>query len=177
MKLLKTVVIALLLLVLVVVGVGFMLPSKFSVERSIRIEAPPAAVYAQITDLKQWKEWGVWFERDPDMQITYSGNPNQVGMASAWVSASEGSGQMEIQRLVVNQSMTYSLYFPEFEMTSTGEFRLAEMDDHTLVTWKDYGDVGNNPIDRYFALMMDSMIGADFEAGLQNLKKRVEQSQ
>jgi hypothetical protein len=34
----------------------------------------------------------------------------------------------------------------------------------------DYGDVGSNPVNRYFALFMDNMIGSDFEIGLENLK-------
>jgi hypothetical protein len=34
----------------------------------------------------------------------------------------------------------------------------------------DYGDVGNNPINRYFVFFMDNMVGADFEIGLENLK-------
>lgn len=68
----------------------------------------------------------------------------------------------------------YSLYFPDFDMSSTGELTLVETDNGTQVTWRDYGDVGFNPVNRYFAVMMDSMIGPDFEAGLANLKNVVE---
>lgn len=30
--------------------------------------------------------------------------------------------------------------------------------------------MGNNPIAKYFGLLMDKLIGADFERGLNNLK-------
>ena len=35
-------------------------------------------------------------------------------------------------------------------------------------------DMGAGPVGRYFGLMMDSMVGADFAAGLQNLKLLLE---
>ena len=44
----------------------------------------------------------------------------------------------------------------------------------TRVTWTNEGDMGANPVNRYFGLMMDSMVGPDFEAGLKNLKALAE---
>lgn len=160
--------------VILFILVGFLLPSEFKVERSITINAPASKVYAQVANLKQWKKWGVWFQRDPQMTVEYQGQPEQVGMKSSWQSASEGSGEMQIIELTPNQRMVYSLYFPDFEMGSTGEFQLTEQNGNTKVVWLDYGDVGSNPLNHYFAAFMDSMIGPDFEQGLKNLKKLVE---
>ncbi len=36
------------------------------------------------------------------------------------------------------------------------------------------GDFGSNPLFRWFALVADSMTGADFDAGLANLKALAE---
>jgi hypothetical protein len=36
------------------------------------------------------------------------------------------------------------------------------------------GDMGSNPLFRWFALTMDSMVGKDFSAGLANLKALAE---
>lgn len=174
MALLKKFSIGIAVLVILFVGVGFILPSEFRVERSITIDAPAENIFARVGDLKEWKKWGIWFKRDPDMQITYSGPERGVGMKSVWISAAEGSGEMEVIALVPNQKLTYSLYFPEFDMSSTGEFTLTENNGKTTVVWADYGDVGSNPLNHYFAAMMDSMIGGDFEAGLDNLKTLVE---
>ena len=154
--------------------VGFLLPSEFRVERSITINAPVEKVYPKVADLKQWRQWGVWFQRDPQMTVTYQGRVAAVGMKSSWQSDSEGSGEMQIKTLIPNKMMVYSLYFPEFEMGSTGEFEFIDQGQQTRVVWLDYGDVGSNPVNRYFAVMMDSMIGPDFETGLANLKVLVE---
>src|SRR5690606_16939708 len=42
------------------------------------------------------------------------------------------------------------------------------------VTWSMQADMGNNPIGRWMGLMMDSIVGADYETGLASLKKLVE---
>ena len=81
---------------------------------------------------------------------------------------------MEITGLQHNRVMTYRLYFPDYERGSTGEFTLESVEGGTLVTWSDSGDMGMNPVNRYMGLMMDGMIGPDFELGLENLKTVVE---
>ena len=44
------------------------------------------------------------------------------------------------------------------------------------MTWTNQGDVGTNPINRYFAQAMDRLVGPDFETGLKNLKALAERS-
>lgn len=106
------------------------------------------------------------------MQVEYTGMAKQVGMKSEWVSASEGSGNMTISAIEPNQKMTYALVFPEFGMSSTGELVLSAKDGGiTEVTWMDYGTLKGNPMQRYFLLGLDGMIGPDFEAGLAKLKE------
>lgn len=171
MGLLKKLVIGLAVIVGLFLGIGFFLSSEFHVERSIQINAPVDKVFSNIVNLKKWREWGIWFERDPNMQVTYTGPDSDVGMKSSWISEQEGSGEMQIIGLEPNSNVKYSLYFPDFDMGSTGELQLTQEGEMTKVVWMDYGDVGSNPVNHYFALMMDGMIGPDFEAGLQNLKE------
>ena len=164
------------LLVLLLI-VGFLLPSEFKVQRSIIINAPASEVYKHVVNLRNWKTWGVWFKRDPSMLITYSGAEGDIGMTSKWESEQEGNGEMVIIAIELNQRFIYSLYFPEMGMGSTGEFIFKEENGQTEVIWLDYGDLGSNPINHYFSLFIDQMIGPDFEVGLENLKKLAEFSQ
>ncbi|GAA0344401.1 K(+)-transporting ATPase subunit F [Bowmanella denitrificans] len=176
MGIIKKIALGLVLLIVLFFAVGFMLPSEFRVERSITIDAPAEKIYPQVADLQKWQDWGVWFKRDPAMQVHYDGPTAEVGMRSEWISAQEGSGVMEIIAADPDKRLVYSLYFPEFEMGSTGEIILTDEEGKTRVQWVDYGDVGSNPINHYFAVMMDSMVGPDFEMGLANLKTLVENS-
>ena len=43
-------------------------------------------------------------------------------------------------------------------------------------TWHNEGPLGMNPVARYYGLLMNKMMGPDFETGLHNLKVRVESS-
>lgn len=174
MKILKLAVSGLIAFVVLFVVVGFILPSDFHVQRQITINAPADKVYPYVVNLTQWQKWGVWFNRDPNMQITYSGPEGFVGHKSSWISDSEGSGEMTVTEMTPNEKLVYTLFFPEIDMGSTGEITLLETNGTTKVIWADYGDVGSNPINHYFAVLMDSMVGPDFKAGLINLKALVE---
>jgi uncharacterized protein YndB with AHSA1/START domain len=161
-------------IVLLVVAGGFFIPSKFSVERSTVINAPPNKIYNLVVEPRQWTKWSVWNQRDPDMRITYSGPPFGMGAKWSWVSKSEGTGTMEFTRVEPDRTVEYSLFFPDFGMRSNGVLRLEPAGAGTKVTWISSGDVGGNPLKHYFTLMMDRWVGTDFEAGLANLKALAE---
>ena len=59
-------------------------------------------------------------------------------------------------------------------MRSSGQLRLETAGAGTRVTWTNEGDMGANPVNRYFGLFMDRLVGPDFEGGLKNLKVLVE---
>lgn len=159
------------------VVIGFLLPSEYEVKRNIIIKAQPEEVYPEVVDLRAWQNWGVWFQKDPDMQIEYGGPDRAIGMYSKWQSETQGDGEMRIINLQHNKEISYSLYFPDFDMGSTGEVKLEPTIEGTKVVWSDSGEVGNNPVNRYFVLFIDDMIGPDFEMGLENLKTVVENKQ
>ena len=93
MKVLVKVFGALVALWVVLLLVGFFLPGHYRVERSLVLAARPERIYAQVGDLRAWSRWGVWFERDPAMKITYSQATDQVGSWSSWVSREPGRRQ------------------------------------------------------------------------------------
>ena len=55
-------------------------------------------------------------------------------------------------------------------MVSHGALMLADTTTGTRVSWTNEGEFGGNPFIRYIGLMMDSMVGKDFDAGLNKLK-------
>lgn len=78
--------------------IALFLPSNFGVQRKVEIDVFAEQMYAKVTDLRAWKTWGGWFDRDPNMQVTYTGDIAAVGMKSSWKSEQEGSGEMTITR-------------------------------------------------------------------------------
>jgi uncharacterized protein YndB with AHSA1/START domain len=174
MKVLKVLVIALFALLLIVGGGGLLLSSKYTVTRTATINAAPEKIYALLADPRGWKQWSAWNQRDPAMAIEYSGPASGPGAIWAWKSKSQGDGRMTFTTAAAPKRLAYELYFPDFNTTSTGDFRLDANGGATQVTWSMDGDMGGNPVHRWMGLFMDKMVGPDFEAGLANLKALAE---
>jgi len=174
MKLLLKLLGGLAVLVLVLVLVAFLLPRHYRVERATVIRAPIAKVYPQLADLRAWRNWGVWFERDPGMKVSYSDAVATVGAWSAWESPKEGNGKATLTAVAPDR-LVYRLEFPDFGMKSEGTFVLEPQGDAAVrVVWSDAGDLGLNPMSRWMGLFFDGMLGPDFEAGLAKLRRVTE---
>lgn len=165
---------ALVGLVVLLVVIGFFLPSDFKVERSVLINAPAERVYSMVAAPREWTRWSVWNERDPNMKIEYSGPESGAGAAWSWQSETEGNGEMEFTEATPPQRLVYALRFPEMGMESTGTLTLTPAEGGVQVSWTNEGDVGGNPLNRWFAMFMDKLVGPDFEAGLNKLKRVAE---
>ena len=152
--------------------VGFVLPGHFKVERSTVISAQPAAVFPRVGDLRAWRQLGVWFSRDPAMQVAYSPATTEVGAWSQWKSKSQGDGKMTITAVRPGEYFEYRMEFADMGLASRGTMELAAGPGATTrVTMGMEGDLGRSPINRWFGLFMDRLVGPDFEAGLANLKR------
>jgi hypothetical protein len=157
---------------LVLLLVGFVLPGHYRVERSTVIAAKPDAVYPLVGDLKAWRLWGVWFGRDPAMRVSYSPATTEVGAWSQWKSKSQGDGKMTISATRPPVYFEYKMEFADMGMVSRGTMALeAAPGPATRVTMAMEGDLGRSPINRWFGLFMDRLVGPDFEGGLANLKR------
>jgi uncharacterized protein YndB with AHSA1/START domain len=174
MKFLIRGIVILIALILLLLGVGLLLPSQFKVQRSIEIAAPASRVYPLIAAPAAWKKWSVWNQRDPAMKVEYAGPAAGSGARWTWQSASEGNGAMEFVDAVPDQRIGYRLSFPDMGMQSTGLLTIEPAGNGVRVTWTNEGDMGSNPINRWFGLFMDRLVGPDFAAGLANLKKLAE---
>ena len=174
MRWLRIVLGTVVLLGLIVIGVGFALPADYKVERSIVIDAPPQTIYPLVATPRRWTQWSVWTQRDPGMDIAYFGPESGAGAGWRWNSRTEGRGEMTLVDGDPAHGLRYTLYFPDFDSTSTGAIVLAPAGAGTRVTWTNAGSVGHNPLKHYLAATMDRFVGPDFDAGLRNLKTLAE---
>lgn len=165
MKILKYLLLGIVSLLVLLGLISFALPSAYKIQRSIDINAPMQVVYPMVYDPKAWAKWGVWNRRDPGMAMTYSGPPAGPGAKWSWVSKSEGSGTMECTGAEFNKSISYKISFADFDGSFNGRLEFAQVDKAVRVTWTTEGDVGSNPLMRYFAVVMDRMLGPILKAG------------
>lgn len=171
MKILKALIGAVALLAVI----SLFLPASTTVSRSRVIEAQPPIIFATVNELKSWPTWTVWNnELDPTAQYTWSAKTEGVGAWQAWHGKKMGQGKLTIIEADPTSGIRYRLEFDQGAMVSDGTIRLTPADGGTQVTWTDTFEAGWNPVSRYFGLMMDSMVGRDFEQGLIGLEELVE---
>lgn len=171
---LKKILIFLVVIVVALAAFGFLLPSSYSVERSVVIEAQPAAVFPYLNNLRRWEEWTPWTtEKHPKMEMSYSGPEEGVGAKSSWTDPESGNGELVITQSDPEKGIVYDLLFEGYSK-SEGSIQMEENPAGVRVTMTMEGDIGNNPFARYVGLFMDSLLGKDFEEGLAKLKSIVE---
>ena len=66
-----------------------MQPEDFKVVRSATLNAPPAVIFEQVNDFRNWNAWSPWAKIDPNMKVTHSGAPSGTGAAYAWTGNDE----------------------------------------------------------------------------------------
>ena len=171
------------LLIAVVAAIGLVLvyaatrPDNFRIERSVRIKAPPERIYALIDNLHQFNLWNPFLRKDPAAQGTYSGTESGKGARYAWQGDKVGVGQMEIVGTAEPSSVTLNLDFLKpFEAHNMADFTLKPDGDATEVTWAMHGPAPFMSKLIQVFISMDKMVGKDFEDGLNNLKTLAEAS-
>ena len=171
-KALKIALIVIGALALVVLGGGLLMPRSYAVERSQTIKAEPEEVYGLVADLEANQIWSPWKYKDPTIDVSYGDKKVGIGASYSWTSEESGIGTLKISEATPHQSITTDL---DFDGTlATGHWTFEPAQGGTKVTWGISGDNGFNPIARWFGLMMDGLVGADFELGLERLAATAE---
>jgi len=178
MKFRRRILVGVAVLAALVVAGSFLLPLTVTVERSVMIDAPASAIFPLVNSMQRTVEWSPWLERDPNVQNTFSGPESGVGNRMAWASerADVGNGTQEIVESVENARVVTALDFGA-QGLATAEFLLAPQaasGETTEVTWTLVTDTGFNPMARIFGMLLDGLVGPDYEKGLANLKAAVE---
>lgn len=175
MKLLKKLLLAVMVIPIAIILLSLFLPSKYRVERTVVMRAKADAVYAYVNTLKNWPDWTAWTtNKYPDMKYSFSGPESGVGATYHWEGQSSGSGALKLIRVEPGQRLDYELNFENGKHVSTGAIVIEPEGESLKVTWFNEGSLGWNPVSRIFGLLMDGMMGPDFEEGLRKLQQRFE---
>lgn len=159
-------------------GVGLSLPTQISVTRSIEIDAPPGAVFSLIGDLQQFVRWDPRVELDPDITVNFghgiSGASYGLGASLSWSgNADVGAGTMTIVEFQPNQKIVMALDFADQGGGQTTYTLVEHASGGTHLTWR-YDSESKQVAQRYFGLMMDSVLGPQYQRGLESLKALAE---
>jgi hypothetical protein len=180
MKILKIIGIAILsLLLIAVIAVSVMSPSAH-MERSIVVNAPPAAVFQQLASFENFNKWSPWVKMDPEAKQVIEGPQAGVGAKMSWDGPETGKGSQWTVEYEENKRVKNAMAFDGMEGQIFAEFVLEEVPEGTKVVWTYDSDVsetgyGNASITKLFnAFVLEGMLGKQYEEGLASLKQIVE---
>ena len=172
---LKRLGIALLVVIVLVIGGAFLLPATTTVERSADIRSPACNVYVLLDGYGWWNDFSPWAGIDPATTYSYEGPSVGVGSRMIWASEDPnvGSGNMEITVAQPCSSLAHAIDFGQ-QGKAMATWTLTPTDGGVTATWNLVSEHGMNPVARIFGLLLDGLIGPDYEKGLAQLKALAE---
>ncbi len=176
MKFLKFVLIGIGVLIVLFLLVAAFLPSDITVERSTTISATDTLVYNSLITFRNRASWDPWLSMDPGAKVTLSGPDSGVGATYSWSGETIGSGYMTIKEIVPYRGIKSDLVFGDTNDAVSDIFwEIRPVENGTRVTWRFQSELGW-PIERWFGLMFEGMLGPQFETGLSKLKTVIEKN-
>jgi hypothetical protein len=174
MKVLRVAIGMLVSLVLLLLLVGFFLPTDYDVTRSRRADASCEAAFGVVEDLETYARWMPWMEKDPTVKMVIGEPKKGEGARYRWTSEKTGSGSYLIRMTEPHSRIEAEIDFGE--MGKSEVYFLFEGDGAVCdVTWGFRGEgQGPRPLAGWFATLMDAMVGRDFERGLAQIASLAE---
>jgi len=162
----------------VFLGVLFVLPSRWEVERRRDVAAPPARVFAQLDDLRAWRDWSPWREDAyPGLVFRYSGPPRGKGAEVSWNSEATGDGTLRIVESVPPRRLAFTMAFQRGKIRARDTLLLEPLPGgRTRVVWTDRGTLGRTLLGRLSLPVIEESMGRDLERGLAALATVCEKS-
>ncbi len=171
---LKKILIGVGIAVVAVILIGFIMPGKIEVSKSISINAPAAYAFDEINDLEKNPKWSYWNSIYDDMKVSYGDIKAGVGATSEWDGPESGKGKMTITESMPNQSIKIDLDFME-QGTAQAWYTFEPEGAGTKLTTGFSTDFGMNPIGRLMgAMFVKSEMEKSFDYSLNKLKEIAE---
>lgn len=159
-----------------VVGIGFLLPRHFYLQREILISTGPEFLFNILLDFEEFQKWSPWQEYNPNSQITYGNVKKGLNASFSWKGEKSGSGKMQIIEIKPPQEIITSLEF-EDGGKAFAAWKITPQNNGSLLTWRFQMDSGYDIFLRYFTFFfLEKMLAKDYEKGLGNLKNYIENS-
>src|SRR5688572_13322372 len=170
----KKILLGLLAAVILLIIVGFFLPGKVEVTKSIVVNAPAEYAFEEVDVLENWDKWSYWNTLDTTMTISYGDKPRGAGAFYSWVGKEVGEGKLNITESIPNTSIKADLDFME-DGPAKAFYEFSPEGEGTKVTMSLSTDFGMNPIGRWMgATFFKAEMNKAFEHELNKIKELAE---
>lgn len=157
--------------------IGLFLSKDMRVTKSVVINKGLSEVFNYVKFLKNQDEFSKWGSLDPNMKKTYTGTDGTVGFVSAWEgNKNVGQGEQEILKIDEGKRIDYALRFIKPFKSYADAFMIFEDagNNQTKVSWGFNSKMPYPMNVMCLFINMSERVGADFQLGLDNLKKKLE---
>ncbi len=171
MRIIKKILLFIVAIIALFLIVALFVSKEYKVEKSITINKPKTEIFNYIKSLKNQDNFSKWASLDPSMKKSYTGTDSTVGFTSHWEGNDKvGKGEQEIKKITEGQRMDFELRFEKPMKDVAQAYMTTDSTgaNQTLVKWGLTGHM-TYPMN-IMGLVMDKMVGGDFEVGLANLK-------
>lgn len=145
------------------------------------MNAPAAVIFDNVSDFKNWEQWGPWMADDPDLKITYPDTTKGAGGSYSWTSEVMGDGSLRTTSLTANESIDQKITFntPMGDSESDIYWNFTPTEDgSTEVTWGMKGE--QSFMERVFMAFQsedfETSLQTMYNTGLENLDKTIQES-
>lgn len=157
-------------LALPVVGIAFLRPVSYRVQRSIRIARSRSEVFEFVRDLNDWRIWSPWLYVEPTAAVVVEGDGKSVGSSYTWEGELVGKGLNELVAAEPPARLDFALFFARpFKARAWVTFEFTEVEGETEVSWTMEGRIPS-----VMRKTISAWCGMDFERGLAMLKSQLE---
>jgi Polyketide cyclase / dehydrase and lipid transport len=148
-----------------------LLPSQYSVSRSIIIANDAASLTARLADLSTREAWVPWKQQEPNALFRSAGQAGIPGSTFSWSGKQIGEGTVTLVRVTGASEVETRIDFRKpMAMVARDRFLLTPAGAGTRVEWRNEGTLAY-PVGRLFGLVIDNVVGSDYEKGLVLLKR------
>jgi effector-binding domain-containing protein/uncharacterized protein YndB with AHSA1/START domain len=171
---LKKILIGVVGVIVVLLIVGFFLPGKMEISKSITVNAPASYVFEEVNNLQNNEKWSYWNNLyKGKMTVAYGDIKSGVGAVSEWKGDESGNGKMTITESVPDKSIKMDLDFME-QGVAKSWYTFEPDAEGTKITTGFTTEVGANPLMRWMCVFMKPEMEKAFDHNLTNLKQIAE---
>ena len=163
-------------LIITLLLVSALMPKNYLVEKSIVIKKPVPDVQSRVSDFNAYASWNPWQQMEPAATKTISGSPGSVGHKYEWVGKKIGTGSLTLNHIDEKHVNIALQFIKPWKTMAKDNWTFEPWGDgtETKVTWQNTGELPW-PMARLMGPMISKNLNQQFETGLGNLKKMVEQ--
>jgi len=155
-------------LIVLLLLIGFALPAKLEVSKSVTINASPEAIFEEINDLERWEKWQYWNTLDPEMKIVYGDKKVGTGAMYSWEGSVLDKGTLSIIESVPNKSIAIAMDFGG--NPASGLYTVESESNATKLNFKFSADQGMNLIGRWINIFIRGEVEKSFDYAGEKIK-------